>query len=222
MDTVGAFLNGIPKEVLYIRVPQGYKPKKNNPKIVLKLNESLYGLKQSPLCWCTQLLELFSSINFAPSTANPCFFISSDPSRKFGAYVHVDNLCVLGQDLTRFETLIGSRFEMEDLGPCSFFLGMHVTRDRAAKTITLTQEKYVRNMLLEYGIEDFHTVTTPMIPNTHLVPATDKEHAEFEATGEDYRRAVGRLNYLVQCTRPESELLDSQLSQFLDKPGVQH
>lgn len=77
-------------------------------------------------------------------------------------------------------------------------------------------------MLVEYGMEECQTVTTPMIPNTHLVPATEAEQAEFRASGEDYRRAVGLLNYLVQCTRPDLALVSSQLSQFLDKPGIQH
>lgn len=222
MDAVGAFLNGVPKEVLYIKIPQGYKPKSGLPNTVLKLNKSLYGLKQSPLCWYIQLLEFFSSINFIPSTADPCFFVSSDPEWKCGAYVHVDDLCVVGQDVSRFKVLIKARFEMEDLGPCAYFLGMRVTRDRSLRTITITQEKYIRNMLLEYGMEDCHTVTTPMIPNTHLIPATDAKIAEFSATNEDYRRAVGLLNYLVQCTRPDLALVCSQLSQFLDKPGTQH
>lgn len=36
-----------------------------------------------------------------------------------------------------------------------------------------------------------------MIPNTHLTPATEEDRAEFIATGENYCRAVGLLNYLV-------------------------
>lgn len=175
MDAVGAFLNGIPKEVLYIKIPQGYKPKSDQPNIVLKLNKSLYGLKQFPLCWYIQLLEFFLSINFTPSSAYPCFFVSSEPGWKCGAYVQVDNLCIVGQNVSRFKSLINARFEMEDLGPCSFFLGMRVTQEQSSKTITLTQEKYIRHMLVEYGMEDCHTVTTPMILNTHLIPASDTE-----------------------------------------------
>lgn len=111
---------------------------------------------------------------------------------------------------------------MEDLGPCTFFLGMRVTRDRSAKTITLSQEKYIRNMLVEYGMDDCQAVTTPIIPNSHLVPASDSEVADFKASKQDYRRAVGLLNYLVQCTRPDLAFVSSQLSQFLDRPGTQH
>lgn len=61
-----------------------------------------------------------------------------------------------------------------------------------------------------------------MIPNTHLVPATPEEKEEFEQSGENYRRAVGLLNYLVLCTRPDLALVASQLVQFLDCPGILH
>lgn len=111
---------------------------------------------------------------------------------------------------------------MEDLGDCQSFLGMRITRDRASRTITLTQDSYIRNILKEYGMLDCQPVTTPMIPNSHLVPATDDEIAEFQSSGDNYCRAVGLLNYLVQCTRPDLALVSSQLSQFLDKPGTQH
>lgn len=61
-----------------------------------------------------------------------------------------------------------------------------------------------------------------MIPYSHLVPATDAEKLEFKASGENYRRAVGLLNYLVLCTRPDLALVASQLAQFLDFPGSTH
>lgn len=128
----------------------------------------------------------------------------------------------MGQDTQRFKDLINQRFEMEDLGECTFFLGMKITRDRQKRTLTLHQDKYINSMLTGYGMEECRPTSTPMIPNTHLVPASDEEHAEFIASGENYRRAVGLLNYLVLFTRPDLALVASQLSQFLEKPGPAH
>ena len=45
-----AFLNGDLKESLYMKQPEGYAIK-GKEKLVCKLRESLYGLKQSPRCW---------------------------------------------------------------------------------------------------------------------------------------------------------------------------
>lgn len=148
--------------------------------------------------------------------------MSSDPSWLCAVHMHVDDLCIMGRNIQKFKDLINQHFEMEDLGACSFFLGMKVTRDLKAHTISLSQEHYIRNMLTEYDMGDCHSVNTPMIPNSHLIPATPDEEEAFQATGENYRRAVGLLNYLVQCTRPDLALAASQLSQFLDRPGTQH
>lgn len=129
MDAVGAFLNGIPEETIFMRPPRGYKVKKLGKSIVLKLKKSLYGLKQSPRCWYSQLKEFFASINFIPSNADACVFISSDPNWKCGVHVHVDDLCIMVINTARFKTLINERFKMEDLGDCTFFLGMRIERD---------------------------------------------------------------------------------------------
>lgn len=222
MDAVGAFLHGIPNETLYVRPPKGYVCKSTKENTVLKLNKSLYGLKQSPRCWYKQLMEFFTSINFQPSNADPCVFISSDPEWKCVVYVHVDGLCIMGENTARFKSLITQRFEMEDIGECQYFLGMELDRNLVTKTISLSQEKYVDAMLEEYEMQDCRYTLTPMIPNSHLIPATDEEQKEFQASGENYRRAVGLLNYLVLCTRPDLALVASQLAQFIDCPGTPH
>lgn len=186
MDAVGAFLNGVPPETIYIRPPKGYVCKLKGYNVVLLLNKALYGLKQSLLCWYNELKSFFTSIKFKPSTADPCLFTSTDPDWKCAVHVHVDDLCIMGLNIQRFKDLINKRFEMEDLGPCTFFLGMRVSRDLSARTITLSQDHYIRNMLIEYGMSDCHPVNTPMIPNSHLIPATPEEVSAFLATGENY------------------------------------
>lgn len=154
MDAIGVFLNGIPDKVLYIKPPKGYKCQTSGNNIVLRLNKPLYGLKQSPRCWHKQLCEFFESIQFHPSKANPCFFISSNRAWKCGVYIHVDDLCIAGHNTDCFKKAISIRFAMEDLGDYSLFLGMRLIRDRKAKTITLLQDKYIKDIPSEYGMED--------------------------------------------------------------------
>lgn len=111
---------------------------------------------------------------------------------------------------------------MEDLGDCTYYLGMRLVRAHESKTITIHQDKYIDVMLSENGIEECKTVSTPMIPNTHLVPPTDEEAQEFKDSGENHRQAFGLLNHLVSCTRPDLAFASSQLAQLLDNPGSLH
>lgn len=111
---------------------------------------------------------------------------------------------------------------MEDMGECSFYLGMRMERDRTARTITLTQDKYILNMLDECSMTDCHPVSTPMVPGSYLAPASDEQHQEFLASGLNYNWAVGLLNHLVMCTRPDLAFTAGQLAQQLKKPSLDH
>jgi hypothetical protein len=43
-----------------------------------------------------------------------------------------------------FTAFVRSRLDMKDQGELSDIIGMHITRDRVARTISLNQGKYVR------------------------------------------------------------------------------
>ena len=46
--------------------------------------------------------------------------------------LYVDNLLLLGEDLSKVEDIkcqLGKLYLMEDLGPASPYLGIHITRD---------------------------------------------------------------------------------------------
>ncbi|MBW0481430.1 hypothetical protein O181_021145 [Austropuccinia psidii MF-1] len=62
-------------------------------------------------------------------------------------------------------------------------------------------------------------ILTPQIPSSKLLPlaTTDSEPAKLH-----YWRAVGLLNYLVACPRPDLAYSASSLSQFLSFPSHDH
>lgn len=115
MDAGGAFIHGIHEETLFIKPPKGYICKSQGTNIVLRLRKPLYGLRQSHRYWYPQLSDFFKSINFIPSTADPCVFISNNSDRTCGVHVHVGDLCIMGHDTLRFKKLINTCFTMEDL-----------------------------------------------------------------------------------------------------------
>lgn len=61
-----------------------------------------------------------------------------------------------------------------------------------------------------------------MEPGTNLYPADDASVQEFASSGENFCQAVGCLNYLVQCIRPDLAFSASQLGQHLERPGLKH
>ena len=61
MDIKGAYLNGILKETIYMRQPEGYSDGTDR---VCKLNRTLYGLKQAGREWNQQLDLRLQSLQF--------------------------------------------------------------------------------------------------------------------------------------------------------------
>jgi hypothetical protein len=130
----------------------------------------------------------------------------------------VDDLVIVGPNVGFLKTTIKSRFEMDDLGECKWVLGMRVTRDRANRTLTLSQDWYCKEILDEYGMLNCRPITTPFPSNATTCPI----NTASPTPGFNYRRGVGLLNYLVQCTQPDLAFTCSYLSHFLNNPTKTH
>ena len=58
--------------------------------------------------------------------------------------VYVDDLLIAGpskEEIQKLKKALSKRFDMTDLGPCSYYLGMTITRDRKNRTIRLSQKE---------------------------------------------------------------------------------
>ena len=51
-------------------------------------------------------------------------------------------------------------FEIEDLGPATYFVGVRIVRDRSNRLITLVQDTYTYKILKKYNVSK--AVATPM------------------------------------------------------------
>ncbi|MBW0544103.1 hypothetical protein O181_083818 [Austropuccinia psidii MF-1] len=111
---------------------------------------------------------------------------------------------------------------MEDLGPATYILGIEIRRDRNAKTLSLSQMTYIKNLLNDYQMMDCKPVPTPMVPNSRLQQASEEEKHTFEELKINYRQAIGKISYLQVATRGDLAFTTSQLSQFLENPGIKH
>jgi hypothetical protein len=54
--------------------------------------------------------------------------------------------------LTSFKAKLGAQFKIKDHGDLSQLLGMHITHERSARTISLDLSKYLREILAKYGM----------------------------------------------------------------------
>ncbi|CAI7930431.1 unnamed protein product [Closterium sp. NIES-54] len=102
-----------------------------------------------------------------------------------------------------------------DLGELRSYLGLQITRDRAQRTITLTQSHMVQQVLQRF---DF-TYSSPQatsLSTRHSLSALPSDES-VEPSGP-YPELVGCLMYLMSCTRPDLAYPLSILARYV-APG---
>jgi hypothetical protein len=217
LDVKTAFLNAELDEDVHLSIPQGIPL--DHKWYCLCLKKAIYGLKQAPLAWYNCLSTWLVSVSFAISVCDPCVFYCLTFS-PIWLFVHVDDIAFFGKDVSTFKSEIKSKFDMKDLGVADLLLGIRIHHE--ADAVVLSQCHYVDSLLDLYGMKNCHPTATPLVPNSQLDKATTAEMDRFKSLGVNFRSAVGALSYLSTATRPDIAFVVSNLSQFLEKPGITH
>ena len=167
LDVKNAFLNGILEEEVYMRLPPGFETGKNK---VCKLKKALYGLKQSPKAWFNRFGKVIKGFGYIQSQADHTLFHKQSLTGKISVIiVYVDDIIVTGNDqeaISELKKKLAQSFEIKDLGPVKYFLGMEVARSNHG--IFVNQRKYVLDLLKETGLENCKPAETPLDANQKL------------------------------------------------------
>ncbi|KAF5759181.1 putative RNA-directed DNA polymerase [Helianthus annuus] len=217
MDVKTAFLNGTLKEEVYTEQPEGYVKKGEEGK-VCRLKKALYGLKQAPRAWYSRIDEYFRSHGFKKCVHEHTLFTKITSQSRVIVCLYVDDIILASESLTLIEQLkesMQSEFEMTDLGTLHYFLGMEIKNDNG--NIMLTQQKYAKNLLAKFKMENCREALTPMEYGLKL----SKEDHEDEVDQNVYRMLVGSLMYLTN-TRPDIMFAVNKVSQFMQRPKRSH
>ncbi len=106
---------------------------------------------------------------------------------------------------------------MTDLGELSWILGIHVIRNLEEGWISISQQKYLEEVLERFDKANLRPISTPSLPNQHLVrlssPEVDAKH---------FQSALGALMYLMLGTRPDIAYTVAALGRHAANPGVEH
>ncbi|CAI7830705.1 unnamed protein product [Closterium sp. NIES-53] len=121
----------------------------------LHLRRPVYGLRQAPREWLDTLKSTLAALGFAPSTSVPSLFLRTNTSLlTFYILVYVDDLVFATADteaLALVKSELQKRHTCTDLGELRSYLGLQITRDRARRTITLTQSHMVHQVLQRFS-----------------------------------------------------------------------
>lgn len=216
MDVKTAFLYGNVDDEVYVEQPVGYE---EDPDSVCQLDKALYGLKQSPRIWYDTLTKFLRSLGFEALNADLSVFTRNGMI----IAIYVDDLLIAGpskNDISEIKRALNGRFQMSDLGPCTHYLGISVRRDRANRSIYLSQRGYIEKFLKDLGMWDVKTAVTPL--DSSRLPEAPQGYQAADALKSKYQRAVGLLMYAMLGTRPDIAYAVSVVSRFSANPTTDH
>ena len=118
--------------------------------------------------------EALLKLQFRRLQADPCDYFFT--RRKLLVYLalYVDDLlllCNLLDELTHLKQQLSQEFEMKDLGEAHFILGIQIRRDRKARTLSITQQQYVKKVVERFDIAECNPISTPFDSSTKLPKA---------------------------------------------------
>jgi hypothetical protein len=90
-----------------------------------------------------------------------------------------------------FASAMEYEFEMSMIGELSFFLGLQITQ--RSEGMFISQEKYLREMLKKFQMEDSKPLGTPMVTRCKL----SKDDDSPDVDQSSYRSMIGSLLYFT-------------------------
>ncbi|CAI7899979.1 unnamed protein product [Closterium sp. NIES-53] len=193
LDFSIAFLRGSLHEEIWLRRPPGFTGS-FSVGTQWSLRQPVYGLRQAPREWHDTLRTTLATLGLAPSSADPSLFLRTDTTPlSFYVLVYVDDLIFAPADTeapAHVKSELQKRHTCTDLGELTSYLGLRITRDRAQRTITLTQSHMVQHVLLRFSFTYSSPQSTPL-PTSHSLSAPPSDES-VEPSGP-YPELVGCL-----------------------------
>ena len=168
------------------------------------------------------------------STIDVCLYTYSSGTDVLWVLVYVDDALIADNSpslRTRFVADLSARFPTVDKGELAWILHVAITRDRKARSLTMSQSLYVADLLTKYSEYVDESTTrnfdTPLDEGAILSPDDQPvigspEHDAMAAKRDVYMSLTGAYLWLSNMTFPELCFASGQLARFLTNPGPLH
>ena len=227
LDVDGAFLKGQLPPGTWIELPAYTRrylsaaPAERGP-VTVHLKKAMYGLKIAPKVWYETLAAALAQHGFKRTSVDPCLFTGTAPDGgPTYILVYVDDVLVASrtkEGVKQGVNAVLSEFEGRDLGEPTAFLGMKIERDRAQRTIKISQERHVRELLERFNMTDCRPKSVPMAAGRVLAG----EGEPLDTTVYPYTSLLGGLLYVSTHSRPDISHAVGVLARYSQRPTTDH
>lgn len=216
-DITAAFVHSDlkPNEHIYIHQPRGFV--RGGSDYVLKLNKTLYGMRQSPKYFFDYLEGHLRDYGLRSSSFDPCLFLSKD----LIVLCYCDDILLYSKDKAEFDKFTsamkskGIRLRME--GSAEGFLGIDIKKED--NQITLSQSGLAKRIVEALGLDSklSSAVDTP----AEASPLPQDKDGALAHGNFNYASVVGMCLYLTR-SRPDLSFAVHQCARYTFAPRRSH
>jgi len=213
-DVKNVYLNAPlkPDEVIYMKLPPLYSTYRKlppefegKPGIIFKPHKALHGTKQGAHHWYDKLKWVFQKHGFVTLQADKAVFYKFSGEDYTIVAAATDNFRIIGdsvQSTSLVKKQLADHFEIIDLGPINWLLGVGLTCNHDASTIALGQQAYIEQIITHFSLEDSRPAATPMEPGIDLTPGSNtvSPNLLMPSGKTKYREMIGCLMYASMMT----------------------
>ncbi len=213
-DFPNLYLNADMTENVYVCQPYGIYNGEYRHKVCL-LKKALYGCPISGKRWYDEIASKLKTLGYNRSVIDHCLFFRNAGKHTDLLVIYVDDLLVTSSggreraesQLNELEDL----YDIKRLGKATHMLGIGV--HQGDWYTTLEQTAYADKILREMEYEDAKPRGTPW----------DSQHVGKDAILDTmytvlFRRVLGQLMYLANCTRPDLSFAVGRLASCMITP----
>jgi hypothetical protein len=216
IDIGNAFLEAKVDFDIRMKSPKGLWELLGYPEFDLGLVQALYGLKQAGRQWYRHLVTILLAFGLVQNAYDPCVFVLVKGKDVLKMACHVDDILIISSSVLIqeyfLEHLKRHVKEVKLFNENIVYLGVNISRDRVSNTITLSQPRYVDEILEQYGEPD-------MKPSKYAMKNGAKFGKSEHKRGGDIYDVMGKLRYLGDRTRPDLLYYLSELGRYMEEPN---
>ena len=158
-DVDQAFVQSDLEDDVFLRLPKGCGDLSGK---VVRLNKSLYGLKQASRTWHAHLTTCLRRLGFEQCMTDVCVFrLIEDGRVAITAVVHVDHISAIGQKerCDRLCADFNRTIPVKKLDDLKWYGGCRYSRDRKRGTLTISRQSFAEEL-----VKKFHVTSVQSVP----------------------------------------------------------
>jgi hypothetical protein len=197
-DAIKAFTHPPNPYLTFMKAPFGVTLKKGQ---TIQIVNAINGTMQSAYEWHKLVDQRLKSMGFLASVLDPCLYYKWDGDFVSFVGLYVDDfriICDRACDLDIIEAQLKEAFPIQTQDD-NQWLGMKIVHDRTAGTITISQTKYIEDLLVKFDMVNANPTKTPAEPGSKLKKTT----LPPDSVNFPYRELVGNLLWLARTSRPD-------------------